>query len=109
LLVAQYHGHVHRARELRADTIVKLFDSVDLWRKPERFAQILQACESDAHGRTGHENDAYPQTAYLLNCARVAQAVNAGEIARACADKNLIADKVREARIVAVEEIIKGL
>jgi tRNA nucleotidyltransferase (CCA-adding enzyme) len=108
LLVAQFHSHVHRARELRADTIVKLFDSVDLWRKPERFAQILQACESDAHGRTGHENDPYPQTEYILNCARAAQAVNAGDIARACADKNLIADKVREARIAAVEKVIKG-
>ena len=109
LLVAKHHGNVHRAKELRADTIVKLFDSCDLWRKPERFSQILQACESDAHGRTGHEQDAYPQSAYLLLCAQAARAVNAGEIARACPDKNLIADKVREARIVAVEEIIKGL
>ena len=71
LLVAQYHSHVHKAKELRADTIVKLFDHCDLWRKPERFALILQTCESDAHGRTGHENDAYPQTAYLLACAKV--------------------------------------
>ena len=108
LLVAQYHSHVHKARELRADTIVKVFDACDLWRKPERFAQILLACESDAHGRTGHENDAYPQSAYLLECARAAQAVNAGDIARACADKNLIADKVREARIQAVEAVIKS-
>ena len=108
LLVAKHHGNVHRARELRPDTIVKLFDSCDLWRKPERFAQILQACESDARGRTGHENDAYPQAPYLLKCARAAQAVNAGEIARACPDKNLIADKVREARIVAVERAIKN-
>lgn len=108
LLVAQYHSHVHKVRELRADTIVKVFDRCDLWRKPERFAQILLACESDAHGRTGHENDAYPQSAYMLECARAAQAVNAGDIARACADKNLIADKVREARIVAVERLIKG-
>lgn len=109
LLVARYHGDVHRARDLRADTIVKLFDSCDLWRKPERFALILQACESDAHGRTGHEHDAYPQAPYLLRCAQAAQAVNAGDIARACPDKNLIADKVREARIVAVEAVIKGL
>ncbi len=105
-LVARYHSHVHKARELRPDTIVKLFDACDLWRKPERFNLILQACEADAHGRTGHENDAYPQSAYLLACARAAQAVNAGDIARACADRNLIADKVREARIVAVEEAI---
>lgn len=107
LLVAQYHSHVHKAKELRADTIVKVFDACDLWRKPERFALILQTCESDAHGRTGHENDAYPQTGYLLACAKAAQAVNAGDIARACADKNLIADKVREARIVAVEQVVK--
>jgi len=108
LLVAKHHGNVHRARELRADTIVKLFDSCDLWRKPERFPLILQACESDARGRTGHEHDAYPQTAHLLRCAQAAQAVNSGEIARACGDKNLIADKIREARIVAVEQVIKG-
>jgi tRNA nucleotidyltransferase (CCA-adding enzyme) len=108
MLVARYHGKVHRARELRADTIVKLFDGCDVWRKPERFVQILQTSESDAHGRTGHENDPYPQTEYLMNCARAAQAVNAGEIAQACAGKNLIADKVREARIVAVEKVIKG-
>jgi tRNA nucleotidyltransferase (CCA-adding enzyme) len=109
LLVAKYHSHVHRARELRADTIVKLFDGCDLWRKPQRFAQILQACESDAHGRSGHENDDYPQSGYLLQCARAAQAVNAGDIARACSDKNLIADKVRAARIQAVKAVIKGI
>jgi tRNA nucleotidyltransferase (CCA-adding enzyme) len=108
MLVARHHGNVHRVRELRADTIVKLFDSCDLWRKPERFTQLLQACESDAHGRTGHEQDAYPQSAYLLRCAQAAQAVNAGEIARACPDKNLIADRVREVRIMAVEAVIKG-
>ena len=34
--------------------------------------------------------------------------VNAGEIAQQCADKNTIADKVREARIMAVERAIKG-
>jgi tRNA nucleotidyltransferase (CCA-adding enzyme) len=105
LLVAQYHSHVHKVRELRPDTIVKVFDACDLWRKPERFAQILLACESDAHGRTGHENDAYPQSAIMLECARAAQAVDAGAIARACSDRNLIADKVREARILAVEAV----
>lgn len=107
LLVAQHHGNIHRARELRADTIVKLFDGCDLWRKPERFRLVLQACESDARGRAGHEGDAYPQTAYLTDCAQAAQAVNAGAIARACDDSSLIADRVREARILAVERIIR--
>lgn len=108
LLVARHHSCIHRAKELRADTIVKQFDSCDLWRKPERYSLILQACEADARGRTGHEQDAYPQSVYLLRCAQAAQAVNSGEIARACGDKNLIPEKIREARIVAVEQVIKG-
>jgi tRNA nucleotidyltransferase (CCA-adding enzyme) len=103
LLVARYHGDVHRAKELRPDTIVRLFQNCDAWRKPQRFMQILEACAADARGRTGHEQDDYPQAAYLQRMLRAAQEVNAGEIARRCEDKNLIAERVKEARIVAVE------
>ncbi|MEW6562533.1 MAG: multifunctional CCA addition/repair protein [Pseudomonadota bacterium] len=106
-LTARYHGDIHRAKQLRADTIVRLFDSCDAWRKPQRFAQILQACACDARGRTGHEYDDYPQADYLLQGLRAAQAVNAGEIARQTVP-NLIQEKVREARIAAVEHALKG-
>ena len=108
LLVARYHGNVHRAPELRPDTIVGILQSCDAWRRPERFTHLLQACASDARGRTGHAQDAYPQADYLLRMLRVTQTVNAGEIAQQCEDKNVIADKVREARIMAVERAIKG-
>ena len=108
LLVARYHGDVHRARELRPDTIVRLFQNCDAWRKPERFTQLLEACASDARGRTGHEQDDYPQAQYLQRMLQAAEAVNAGEIARQCENKNLIAERVKEARIVAVEKEIKS-
>ena len=108
LLVARYHGNVHRAPELRPDTIVGILQSCDAWRRPERFTHLLQACASDARGRTGHAQDAYPQADYLLRMLRATQTVNAGEIAQQCEDKNAIADKVREARIMAVERAIKG-
>jgi tRNA nucleotidyltransferase (CCA-adding enzyme) len=108
LLVARYHGDVHRARELRPDTIVRLFQNCDAWRKPQRFAELLDACASDARGRTGHEQDDYPQAEYLQRMLRAAQAVNAGEIAKQCEDKNLIAERVKEARIIAVENAIRS-
>jgi tRNA nucleotidyltransferase (CCA-adding enzyme) len=107
LLVARYHGNIHRARELRASSIVGLLYDCDALRRPERFVQILQTCESDAHGRTGHENDRYPQAEYLLAALKAAQGVDAGAIARQCADSNLIAEKVREARIQAVENAVR--
>ena len=107
LLAARYHGDVHRAKELRADTIVKLFQSADAWRRPERFEQLLQVCESDARGRTGHEHDVYPQADYLLYALHAAQAVNAGEIAQACTDHAVIPERIFHARVAAVEKAIQ--
>ena len=107
LLAARYHGDIHRAKELRADTIIKLFQSADAWRRPERFTQLLQACASDARGRTGHEKDAYPQADYLLQLLAVARAVNAGEIAKQCGDSSTIAASVQQARIGAIEDLVK--
>lgn len=102
LLAARYHGDIHRAMGLRADTIVKLFQSADAWRRPERFAQLLQACASDARGRAGSEHEPYPQADYLLRLLAVARALDAGEIARSC--QGSIPDAVRQARIGAISE-----
>ncbi|MFZ5523599.1 MAG: multifunctional CCA addition/repair protein [Pseudomonadota bacterium] len=107
LLAARYHGDIHRAQELRAETIIKLFQSADAWRRPERFAHLLQACASDARGRTGHENDPYPQADYLLQLLAIARAVDAGEIAKQCTDSSTIAAAVQQARIVAIETMVE--
>lgn len=107
LLAARYHGDIHRATELRAETVIRLFQSADAWRRPERFAHLLQACASDARGRTGHENDAYPQEEYLLRLLSAARAVDAGEIAKQCSDNNAIASAVQQARTKAIEPLLK--
>ncbi|MEO8342438.1 MAG: multifunctional CCA addition/repair protein [Gallionella sp.] len=107
LLTARYHGDIHRAFELRAETIIKLFQSADAWRRPERFTQLLQACASDARGRTGHGSDAYPQADYLLQLEDVARSVDAGEIAKQCTDNNTIAIEVQQARIKAIEKLVE--
>jgi tRNA nucleotidyltransferase (CCA-adding enzyme) len=107
LLAARYHGNIHRARELRAETIIKLFQSADAWRRPERFAQLLQVCAADAHGRTGHEQDNYPQADYLLRLLAAARAVDAGAIARLCTDEAAIPERVRLARMAAIEPMVQ--
>ena len=103
LLAARFHGDIHRARELRPETVIRLFQSADAWRRPERFTHLLQACASDARGRTGHENDSYPQADYLLQLLSVARAVNAGEIAKQYTDSDRIAAGVERARIAAIQ------
>ncbi len=108
LLTARYHGDIHRAQELRAETVIKLFHSTDAWRRPDRFSHLMQACAADARGRTGHENDAYPQADYLLNLLDVARSVDAGEIAQQCFDDNMISAAIQQARISAIEKFLSN-
>jgi tRNA nucleotidyltransferase (CCA-adding enzyme) len=103
LLAARYHGDIHRALELRSETVVRLFQRTDAWRRPARFAQLLQTCAADARGRGGVQDDAYPQADYLLQLLSAARAVNVGEIARLCQDRSTIPQAVQQARLVAIK------
>lgn len=77
---SEFHTHVHRALELKASTIVKLFNRLDVWRRPERFEEFLQVCTADARGRTGFENTPYPQADYMRKALKLAQSVTAQEM-----------------------------
>src|ERR1700730_1756180 len=60
VIVARFHGTIHRAFELRPQTILGILEKTDAFRRPERFAQALLACEADSRGRLGVENIPYP-------------------------------------------------
>ena len=77
LLTCQYHTHGHRALELKASTLLELLQKLDAFRRPERFAEFVAACSMDARGRTGLEQQPYPQAAYLLGIANRAREVSA--------------------------------
>jgi tRNA nucleotidyltransferase (CCA-adding enzyme) len=80
-VMAREHGNVHRSGELDAAAIVRLLERCDAWRRPDRFADLLLACECDARGRRGHEELPYPQRARLLEALRLATAVDSTAIA----------------------------
>lgn len=76
LMVAQWHTHCHRALELKPATVLKVLQSNDAFRRPERFQQFLVCCEADARGRTGFENRAYPQAEFFRCALRAAQQID---------------------------------
>ena len=47
LLVARFHGDIRRGPELRAATVTRLLEHTDALRRPERFEQLLAACNCD--------------------------------------------------------------
>ncbi|MCA6915778.1 multifunctional CCA addition/repair protein [Pectobacterium versatile] len=75
-LVAEYHDLVHTVQVLQPKTLLKLFDAIDVWRKPQRLEQLALTSEADARGRAGFEENPYPQGDYLREAFRVASQVS---------------------------------
>jgi tRNA nucleotidyltransferase (CCA-adding enzyme) len=105
LIVARYHGIVHRAFELRPKTILEFMERADAFRRPERFAQALLACEADSRGRTGLENKPYPQRAYLLAARDAAAAVKPEPADIATNSGPKIADGLHRSRTRAIAAV----
>jgi len=80
-LVAREHGNVHRSGEFGAAAIVRLLERCDALRRPERFAELLLACECDARGRLGREDVPYAPRERLLKALQRVAAVDATAVA----------------------------
>jgi tRNA nucleotidyltransferase (CCA-adding enzyme) len=75
-VVAREHGNIHRSGDLAPAAVLRLLERCDALRRPERFAQALLACECDARGRLGREDDAYPPRERLARALAIVQAVD---------------------------------
>jgi tRNA nucleotidyltransferase (CCA-adding enzyme) len=105
VLGARHHAVVHKAAELRADTLLKLFETTDAFRRPERFAEFLLVCESDARGGTGLENRPYPQAEYMRRARDAAAAVQLSDEDRAGLEGPAIGAQIRLRRLEAVTRV----
>ncbi|MFC0228272.1 multifunctional CCA addition/repair protein [Serratia aquatilis] len=103
-LVTEYHDLIHTVFKLRPETLLKLFDTIDVWRKPQRLEQMILTSEADARGRTGFENNPYPQGDYLRQAYQVASAVSVKEVVESGLQGLAIRDEVKRRRQQALAE-----
>ena len=75
-LTSLYHTRCHRSASHDAEKILETLELTDAYRKPERFQQFLLACEADARGRLGLENEPYPQASILRHAVQVSRNVD---------------------------------
>ena len=106
-VVAREHGNIHRSSEFGPAALLRLLERCDAFRKPDRFGEVLLACECDARGRLGLHDSPYPQRQRLLGVLNAAQAVVtstiAGKAQRDGMDGKKIGELIHAARISAVE------
>jgi tRNA nucleotidyltransferase (CCA-adding enzyme) len=105
-LVAREHGNIHQSLGFGAEAVLRLLVRCDALRRPERFLLALQACECDARGRLGKEDEAYAQGPRLALLLKAAQSVDSAAVsAQALADGlkgSAIGARVDAARVTAI-------
>jgi tRNA nucleotidyltransferase (CCA-adding enzyme) len=97
VLAARWSATVREARRLGADALVELFERADAFRRPDRFAELVDACECDAAAVGGTDPQRLPS---LRRALAAAQGVDGGAIAQA--NPKDVAAAIRAARVAAV-------
>ncbi|CNE64947.1 multifunctional CCA addition/repair protein [Yersinia mollaretii] len=103
-LVAEYHDLIHTVNKLRPETLLKLFDAIDVWRKPERLEQMIMTSEADARGRTGFEENPYPQGDYLRTAFQIANGVSVQDVVASGLQGLAIRDELKRRRQQALAQ-----
>ncbi|MDO9002169.1 MAG: multifunctional CCA addition/repair protein [Aquabacterium sp.] len=106
-VVAREHGNIHRSGDLKAAPTLRLLERCDAIRKPQRFKQVLLACECDARGRLGMDEEPYPQAARLQAALDIALGVDTAKVASKCMETGkqgpAIGKAIQDARVTAIE------
>jgi tRNA nucleotidyltransferase (CCA-adding enzyme) len=111
VLAIRFHGQIHQIERpdgLRPGTIVKILGQVDAFRRPERFARLLEVCAADYDGRGG-ERQPSKATVHWQQALAAALTVDAGRIAATCADPKRIPEAVLQARSESVRNWLTKL
>jgi len=103
--VCRFHLDIHRAFELRAETLLSILERIDAFRRAERIAPFLLACEADKRGRLGLEDAPYPQAEYVRAAHAAAAAIDAHAFVEQGLTGSAIGDAMRKARREAIAKV----
>jgi tRNA nucleotidyltransferase (CCA-adding enzyme) len=104
LITTEFHLLAHRAMELKASTLLKLFTRADSLRKPARFEKMLQACRADIRGRIGCEDDNYPQAEFLAALSDKLRVMDISEIQQKGLSGKAMGRAIHKARLSLIEQ-----
>lgn len=99
-LTGQHHGHALHATALNAQALLELLHAFDVYRRPQRFEEFVNACEmlTRAQGRSS-----FPEGQYLRDAAAVARAVPVKPLVEAGHTGQALGDALRQSRLQALQ------
>lgn len=104
ILVEKYHSRMHHLYKDGPEGIVKLFEDLDGYRRPERIKPFALCTKADFLGRKGFENRPFPRSDYFLAMFSLTTTVKAQEFV----EKGLKGLEIKKAMHDRRVNLIKG-
>ncbi len=107
VMTSLYHTRCHRAGVHTAADLYTTLEATDALRRPERFELFLLACEADARGRLGLEDNPYPQANILKRAMQAAKQTDLKALIAAHKNAQELGPAIRHARINAIADVMQ--
>ncbi|MDH5764894.1 MAG: multifunctional CCA addition/repair protein [Gammaproteobacteria bacterium] len=105
VITSDMHLHIHRAFELKTETLLNALERLDAIRKPQRFEEFLIACIADIRGRTGYENCELSQVDHFRKAQKIIANLDLSDITQQNLPGPEMANAIRKARIQALSDL----
>ncbi|MDH5433843.1 MAG: multifunctional CCA addition/repair protein [Gammaproteobacteria bacterium] len=104
-LCSEYHLHLHRIEELRANTIVKVLEATRAFHNPAMLEKFVQVCEADFKGRTGFENRPYPQATIIKQAYHACQSLDVQDLIAQGFNGSQLGEELHRQRVNLVKQL----
>lgn len=104
-LVARYHLDCHRILQMKPETILKKLEQLDAFRRPERLDDFLLACEADARGRAGFEDNDYPQAVFFKQALAAANEVDSQSLQEKGFEGKSLGREIKKQRVEKIARL----
>ena len=109
ILMSRWHPVLHglsRPSVMQAQSILALYQATDAWRKPERFAQLLQCAQADMQSRRETTPPPYPQGPLLWQWLTELKTITAAPFVAQGLTGPAIGEAITQTRQLRLEQLL---
>jgi len=107
-LSCEHHLLMHRFFELRPQTIYKLIERLDGFRRPEHVEQFALLCQADSQGRGNDRDKPYPQFQLFNNIFDAVRNISVKDTELSTMDGPEIGKAIKSIRIAKISDMMKN-
>ena len=107
-LCCEHHLLMHKFMELRSETVFKLIEKLDGFRRPEHIKQFALLCQADSQGRGNWRNKPYPQAELLKKIFEEIASITSKDVDPLIERGPKIGKAIKDLRIKRIAELKKN-